>query len=55
MDLLHLLRTIVEFTPTQKDDELLARLEVFLKNDPELTKELGSVIMKMFLKLLRQK
>ena len=46
-----LLKMIVEFTPTEKDDELLDRFEAFIENNPELI----PVIMSVILKLARHK
>lgn len=34
--MLELLRLLVEFTPTEKDDEVLAKVESFLQANPQL-------------------
>ena len=48
---LQLLKALVEFTPTEKDDELLAQLESFLENNPEL----AAMVLKFALSMLRTK
>lgn len=42
-----LLKMIVEFTPTQKDDEFLAMAEAFLEEHPELAAEIISLVLKI--------
>lgn len=46
-----ILKAAVEFTPTKTDDELLARLDEFLDDNPELV----AVVFKFFLQTLRSK
>lgn len=46
-----LLKMLVEFTPTQKDDEALAQFEKFIENNPEL----AAMAVKFIFKLLRTK
>lgn len=49
--ILSLLKAVVEFTPTQKDDELLAQFESFLEENPEL----AAMALKLVLSMLRSK
>lgn len=49
--IMSLLKALVEFTPTQKDDELIAQLESFLENNPEL----AAMVLKLALSMMRSK
>lgn len=46
-----LLRILVKFTPTQKDDEILAQFEKFMAENPEL----AAMALKFVLSILRTK
>lgn len=48
---LSLLRSIVEFTPTQEDDEFLAKVDAFLDKNPEL----AMMAFKLIMSFLRAK
>ena len=45
--MLQLIRLLVEFTPTQKDDEVFEMIESFLSSNPELSTEILSLLIKV--------
>ena len=49
--MIELLRTIALFTPTQKDDELIAKLDKFIDDNPEL----AAMLLKFLLGLAKAK
>jgi hypothetical protein len=49
--ILQLIKAIVKFTPTEKDDEAIAHIESFLEQHPEL----ALTVLKLLMSLLKSK